>query len=149
MGTPFECAPRRIDINRRPSGDYYCEYSKVNNAGKRVTAKLELNSAKVEGVLSQLSCMSLPISPEFGKVCDGEDVEVEILGQGGKVKFSWYGAALEEWAVLKEIALNVGRATLLISSIWITAAFGLTSAFIFAAVATLLMTFLNKEVYLQ
>ena len=107
MGTPFECAPRRIDVIRNPNGDYFCEYSKVNNAGKRVTAKLELNSAKVEGVLSQLSCMSLPISPAFGMVDDGEDVEIEIIGQLSKVKFSWYRAAPEEWALLEEIAYQV------------------------------------------
>ena len=107
MGTPFECAPRRIDIIRKPDGGYYSEYSKVNDAGKRVTAKLELNSAKVEGVLSQLSCMSLPVSPEFGMVCDGEDVEIEMLGRLGKTKFSWFRAAPEEWAVLEEIAYRV------------------------------------------
>ena len=107
MGTPFECAPRRIVINRRPNGDYYCKYSKVNNAGKRVTAERELDSAKVEGVLSQLSSMSLPVAPDFGMVDDGEDVEIEILGRLGKVKFSWYRAAPEEWAVLEEIAYQV------------------------------------------
>ena len=107
MGTPFECAPRRIDVIRKPDGGYYCEYSKINNAGKRVTAKLELDPAKVEGVLSQLSCMSLPISPDFGPVNDGENVEIEILGWFGKAKFSWYGAAPEEWEVLEEITYRV------------------------------------------
>jgi hypothetical protein len=103
MGTPFECAPRRIDIVRSPNGGYYCEYSKVNETGKRVSAKLELNSTKVEELLSQLSCMSLPVAPEFGMVCDGEDVEVEIFGQSGGIKFNWYGAAPAEWSVLAEI----------------------------------------------
>lgn len=59
------------------------------------------------------------------------------------------GHYIDEYTVLKEIALNMGRTTLFISSIWITAAFGFTSAFIFAAGATLLMTLLNKEVFLQ
>ena len=59
------------------------------------------------------------------------------------------GHYIDEFTVLKEISINMGRVVLLISSIWITAAFGLTSAFIFAAGATLLMTLLNKEVYLR
>ena len=51
--------------------------------------------------------MSLPVAPEFGMVCDGEDVEIEILGHLGKVKFSWYRAAPEEWESLEEIAYRV------------------------------------------
>jgi len=59
------------------------------------------------------------------------------------------GHYIDEFTVLKEVAVNGGRAIMLILSIWIVAAFGITATFILAAGATLLMTLLNKDVFVQ
>ncbi len=59
------------------------------------------------------------------------------------------GHYIDEFTVLKDIATNFGRAAVLLSAIWLAASFGITATFIFAAGATLLMTLLNKNVYLQ
>ena len=92
---------------RSPDGSYYSEYSTVNKSGKRVSGRRDLDSANVEDILTQLSETSLPVSPEFPMVHDGEDVEVEIRGRFGMSKYTWFGAAPEEWKLLDEIAYTV------------------------------------------
>ena len=107
FGYAHECAPRRVDVIRSPDGTYYSEYSKVDEAGKRVTGKHDLNSVKVESILDQLSTASLPVSPKFDMVCDGTDGVVEIHNRWGNSKFSWFGAPPDEWELLAEIADRV------------------------------------------
>ena len=92
---------------RSPDGSYYSEYSTVNESGKRVNGKRDLDSAKVENFLTQLSDTALPVSPNFPSVRDGEDVEVEIRGRFGMSKYSWFGAPPEEWKLLDELAYKV------------------------------------------
>ena len=107
FGYPHECAPQRVDVIRSPDGSYYSEYSTVNESGKRVSGRRNLDSANVEDILTQLSETSLPVSPEFPMVHDGEDVEVEVRGRFGMSKYSWFGAPPEEWKLLEEIAYTV------------------------------------------
>ena len=59
------------------------------------------------------------------------------------------GHYVDEFTVLKEVALNAGRGFIVLLSIWLATVFGITATFVFAALATLLMTFLNKDVYIQ
>jgi len=59
------------------------------------------------------------------------------------------GHYIDEFTVLKEIAGNGGRAFMLLISIWLVAQFGLYATFLIAAIATLLMTLLNRKVSLE
>lgn len=59
------------------------------------------------------------------------------------------GHYIDEYTVLKEISVNAGRVVMLLVAIPIVSYFGITTTFLFAAAATLLMTLLNKNVYLQ
>lgn len=59
------------------------------------------------------------------------------------------GHYIDEYTVLKETALNLGRGFMLFLAIWLTSAFSITATFLFAAGATLLMTLVNKDVFLQ
>lgn len=59
------------------------------------------------------------------------------------------GHYIDEFTVLKEIALNAGRAGMLLFSILLITLFGITSTFLFAAAATMLMSMISKDVYLQ
>ena len=59
------------------------------------------------------------------------------------------GHYIDEYTVLKEVALNAGRGTMLMLAIWLTATFSITATFLFAAGATLSMTLLHREVYIQ
>lgn len=59
------------------------------------------------------------------------------------------GHYIDEYTVLKEIAVNLGRGFMVLSAIWLTATFSITATFIFAALATLSMTLLHRDVYIQ
>lgn len=58
------------------------------------------------------------------------------------------GHYIDEFTVLKEIALNGGRVVMLLLSIWLVSQFDLYITFLVAALATLLMTLLNRRVSL-
>lgn len=59
------------------------------------------------------------------------------------------GHYIDEFTVLKEVSLNAGRCFIVLVAIWLASAFGIVATFVFAAIATLMMTFLNKDVYIQ
>tara|TARA_B100000315_G_scaffold255878_1_gene300344 strand:- start:871 stop:1845 length:975 start_codon:yes stop_codon:yes gene_type:complete len=59
------------------------------------------------------------------------------------------GHYIDEFTVLKEIALNCGRVLMLILILGLTAFFNIQVAFIVAAFATLLMTLLNRRIHIQ
>ena len=59
------------------------------------------------------------------------------------------GHYIDEYTVLKEIATNAGRATMLLLAIWLAATFSIATTFIFAAFATFLMSLLSKDVHIQ
>ena len=59
------------------------------------------------------------------------------------------GHFIDEYTVLKEIAVNAGRGTIVVVAIGITTFFPIAATFIFAALATLSMTLLHREVYIQ
>lgn len=58
------------------------------------------------------------------------------------------GHYVDEFTVLKEMALNIGRSIMIFGSIGIVMLFGIPATFVVAALATLLMVFLNKALYL-
>jgi MFS family permease len=59
------------------------------------------------------------------------------------------GHYIDEYTVLKEIAVNMGRGFMVLMAIWLTATFSIVATFVFAAVATLSMTLLHRDVYIQ
>ncbi len=59
------------------------------------------------------------------------------------------GHYIDEYTVLKELAVNMGRGFMVLVSIWLAATFSITATFIFAAIATVSMTLLHREVYIQ
>ena len=59
------------------------------------------------------------------------------------------GHYIDEYTVIKEVSLNAGRGTMLVSAIWLASTFGITATFLFAAGATLMMTLLHREVFIQ
>jgi len=59
------------------------------------------------------------------------------------------GHYIDEYTVLKEISVSAGRTFMLILAIWLTIFFSISATFLFAAGATLLMTLLHREVYIQ
>lgn len=59
------------------------------------------------------------------------------------------GHYIDEYTVLRNIAVDAGRMVMLLIAIPIVFYFGITATFIFAAGATLLMTLLNRNIYLQ
>lgn len=59
------------------------------------------------------------------------------------------GHYIDEYTVLRELAVNLGRTGMLLVAVWVSTVFGLPATFILAALATLLMMSLHKAVQLQ
>lgn len=59
------------------------------------------------------------------------------------------GHYIDEYTVMREVAINLGRALFLVVSIWVVAVFGISATFFIAAGATLLMTLLNKDTLIR
>jgi hypothetical protein len=59
------------------------------------------------------------------------------------------GHYIDEFTVLREVATGLGRATVVLLTIPLVMMFGLTSTFVFAAGATVLMSSLKKDVFIQ
>lgn len=77
----------------------------------------------------------------FGRVIDKTAFDVVFYEQAAENKHY-----IDEYTVLRTIALNLGRVFMLILAIPIIAFFGITATFIFAAIATLFMTVITKKV---